>query len=320
MRVLVTGASGLIGRWTCDLLEREGHEVLGTDIRPKPAGTGAWHIEMCDILDGSALTSLVRNYAPSHVLHLAARIDLEGETLTDYAVNTDGVANLIAAIEATPSVTRAVYTSSQLVCKVGHVPESDDEYLPSTVYGESKVETERLVRVADGGQVIWCLARPTTVWGPYMNEHYRSLLRYIDKGVFFHSGGGALYKSYSYAGNIAYQYVRLLEAENQAVHGKVFYLADYEPLSLRAYVNALAAEMKMRQPVTIPLSIAHMVARLGDAIGAFGVRFPYNSFRLRNIRTEYIFDMNRTEAVCGPLPFDFATGVRETVAWYQQEL
>ena len=317
MKVLVTGASGLIGRWTCDLLHREGHEVLGTDVRPKPAGTADWCFEPCDLLDGDALVSLVTGYAPTHVLHLAARTDLNGSILADYRVNVDGVSNVLAAVSVAPSIVRAVYTSSQLVCRVGHVPEEDSEYLASTVYGESKIMTEKLVRAADGGSVSWCLARPTTVWGPHMSEHYRSLLEYIEKGRYFHSGRGPLYKSYSFAGNIAYQYMRLLEAADLEINGKVFYMADYEALSLRNYVNALADELGVRQPLTVPLSLARLLALVGDGIGMVGISFPYNSFRLKNIRTEYIFDMTSTEAVCGPLPFTFEEGVKATVEWYR---
>ena len=317
MRVLVTGASGLIGRWTCDLLCEQGHELLGTDIRPKPEDAADWSFELCDLLNAAAVTALVAGYAPTHILHLAARTDLEGLSLANYAVNVEGVSNLLSAVAVTPSVTRALYTSSQLVCKVGHVPTRDDEYLPSTVYGESKVETEKLVRGANGGGVSWCLARPTTVWGPHMNNHYRSLLNYIEKGSYFHSGRGQLYKSYAFVGNIAHQYVRLLEADDIAVNGKVFYMADYEPLSLRDYVNALAREIGVRQPVTVPLWLAWLLALAGDVLSALGLRFPYNSFRLKNIRTEYIFDMSQTEAVCGSLPFTFEAGVKATVAWHR---
>ncbi|MBO6526344.1 NAD(P)-dependent oxidoreductase [Erythrobacter sp.] len=317
MRVLVTGSSGLIGRWTCDLLHHEGHDVMGIDFRPKPPATADWAFSLCDLLDRKALIRLVSGYAPTHVLHLAARTDLDGSTIEDYAVNVQGMSNLLAAVANTPTIVRAVYTSSQLVCKVGHVPASDDEYLPNTVYGKSKVETERLVREANGGGVIWSLARPTTVWGPHMSDHYKSLITHIEKGRYFHSGRGALYKSYSYVGNIAYQYMRLLEANNAEVNGKVFYLADYEPLSLRDYVNTLSRELGVRQPITIPLALARLLAAVGDAIGALGLRFPYNSFRLNNIRTEYVFDMSLTKSVCGPLPFEFEDGVKATVAWHR---
>lgn len=317
MRVIVTGASGLIGYHTCNLLLRAGHEVLGTDIRPRPEGAADWNFEVCDLLDRSALTALLTRFEPTHVLHLAARTDLEGKTLADYAVNIDGVKNLISAIRCVTGVTRAVFTSSQLVCQVGHVPTSDEEYQPSTVYGESKVEGERLVRATMDGGTSWCIVRPTTVWGPGMSDHYRSLFHYIEKGFYFHSGSGPLYKTYSYVGNIAYQYMRLLEADSAAVAGKVFYMADYLPISLRDYVNAIARELGARRLVTVPLPVARLLALVGDMINALGINFPYNSFLLHNIRTEYIFDMSRTSEVCGPLPYDFETGVRETVAWFK---
>ncbi|WP_223477178.1 NAD-dependent epimerase/dehydratase family protein [Oricola indica] len=317
MKVFVTGASGLIGRWTCDLLRQRGHDVLGTDIRPKPDGARDWAFEECDLLDSAKLAALMMSYEPVNVIHLAAKTDLDGRSLADYSVNITGVSNLLRAVEATPSITRAVYTSSQLVCKVGYVPSRNDEYLPSTVYGESKVETEKLVRVKNGGGVSWCLVRPTTVWGPHMSDHYRSLLYHIEKGTYFHSGSGALCKSYSYVGNIAYQYMRLLEADCEAVDGRVFYLADYVPLSLRDYVNALARELGVRQPVTLPLPLARLLALIGDGLGAAKLPSPYNSFRLNNIRTEYIFDVGPTEAVCGALPFTFEDGVKATVAWHR---
>ena len=149
-----------------------------------------------------------------------------------------------------------------------------------------------------------------------MSEHYQGLLKHIQRGTYFHSGGGALYKSYAYAENIAYQYWKLLTALKGDIHQRVFYMADYKPLSLRDYANSLAEHMNVRRPWCIPLPVAKLLAVAGDIIEIFSMRFPYNSFRLRNIRTEYVFDLSSTEAVCGPLPKSFEQGVLETVKWY----
>jgi nucleoside-diphosphate-sugar epimerase len=314
----VTGSSGLIGRWTCDTLVKDGHLVLGIDLLPKPNGVENWDSAICDILDRDALRLVFQKFAPTHVVHLAARIDLEGKTLNDYAANVEGVQNVCDAVASTPSVSRCVYTSSQLVCKVGYIPKHDYDYTPNTVYGESKVKTEETVRGHDCGDTTWCLARPTTVWGPHINAHYRSLFRHIEKGRYFHSGTGPLFKSYSFAGNIAFQYMQLLKADDRNVHEKVFYMADYEPLSLRDYVNRIAKGLNVARPRTYPLWFCKGVAKIGDGLNVVGVNFPFTSFRLRNIRTEYIFDMSRTEAVCGPLPFDFEQGVTDTIEWYRE--
>lgn len=316
MRVLVTGSCGFIGKWLGQLFDSEGVEWAGLDLLPRIKGQGSIQHYQIDFSERVALAKALHEFKPTALVHLAARCDLNGKSIEDYEVNRGGVEGLCQAVCASPTIRRAIYTSTQLVCKVGHLPSSDTDYCPHTLYGESKVATEEVVRRLDGGGVKWCLCRPTTVWGPHMSAHYQNLLKHIKRGTYFHSGGGELHKSYSYAENIAFQYLKLLTAPEEQIHQEVFYMADYEPLSLRAYANALADEMGVKHPPTIPLPIAKLVALTGDFLNAHGVHFPYNSFRLKNIRTEYIFDMAKTKAVCGDLPKTFEQGVAETAQWF----
>ena len=224
--------------------------------------------------------------------------------------------NLIAAVRLTPSIRRAIWTSSQLVCRVGYVPRNDTDYTADTLYGQSKVRTEQIVREQDGAGREWCLVRPTTVWGPGMSAHYQRFLRMIERGYYFHVGHSPLWKSYSYIENIAFQYLRLLEAPADLIHRKTFYLADYEPIDLLAWSDAFQRAFQSRPIPHMPLGIAHMLAYCGDAVNAVGVqKFPFNSFRLNNVLTQYQFDLKPTEAVCGPLPYDMEQGVAETAAW-----
>ena len=231
MKVLITGASGLIGQWICDLLDSKGIDFLGVDIRPPSKPEYNNRHRQIDILDLDKLCSAFKNYCPDGVIHLAARIDLDGKDINDYKVNIKGTQNICDAIQCIPTVKKAIYTSSQLVCKIGYVPQNDHDYCPNTKYGESKVLSEKIARENGAGKngVNWCIVRPTTVWGPYMSPHYQSLLRHIQRGTYFHSGKSMLYKSYSYAGNIAYQYYKLLLAPAELIHRETFYLADYEP-------------------------------------------------------------------------------------------
>ena len=318
MKVLITGSSGLIGRWVVDRMKKEGYQAIGLDIEPPPLSTSMDEHVICDILNRPALISEVRRVSPDALIHLAARIDLnETRNLNGYAANIDGVGNVVEAVRQTPNIRRAIYTSSQLVCRVGYVPVSDTEYCPNTLYGQSKVLTEKIVREENGGGVEWCLTRPTTVWGPYMSPHYQNMLRLIRKGLYFHCGKGKLYKSYAYAGNIVHQYVRLLTAEVATMHRKTFYLADYQPLSLRDYADGLASEMGAPKIPTVPLAVARLLAVTGDALNACGLkRFSFNSFRLNNILTEYVLDLSGTEVVCGPVPFTQEHGIKETAQWF----
>lgn len=315
-RILVTGSSGFIGAHLVKTLISHGYVVHGTDVRTPAFSADNFHFVKCDIVNVDELRQVLSNCQPHAVVHLAARTDLDGKNMSDYAANVEGVQNLVKTVANTPSVQRCIYTSSQLVCRVGYVPKDEQEYCPNTIYGESKVLTEKTVRKQDGGGVEWCLVRPTTVWGTGMGLHYQRFFKLIRQGRYFHTGYRLLHKSYSYVGNIAHQYQKFLEAPAEPIHRKTFYLADYQPISLRSWADAIQRELGARQIPTVPESFAKVAAITGDVIKVLGIKaFPVNSFHLNNILTEYVFDLSATEQVCGPLPYTMDQGVKETVPW-----
>jgi nucleoside-diphosphate-sugar epimerase len=312
MKALVTGSSGFIGQALVRQLKAAGWEVAGLD-----KGSSATSDYVCNILDAARLNEIVQKCAPDALVHLAARTDLDERTnLAGYAVNIEGVQNLIAAVRNTPSIKRAIWTSSQLVCRVGYIPRDDTDYTADTLYGRSKIRTEQIVREQDGAGREWCLVRPTTVWGPGMSPHYQRFLRMIQGGYYFHVGTTPLWKSYGYIDNTAFQYLRLLESPVDPIHRKTFYLADYEPIDLLAWCDAFQRAFGARPIQHLPLGLARTFAYCGDAVNAIGVRrFPFNSFRLNNVLTQYRFDTKAVEAICGPLPYTMEQGVAATAAW-----
>jgi nucleoside-diphosphate-sugar epimerase len=316
-RIVITGSSGFIGTHLVKLLDRPEYYVTGIDIRPPSRHGANFTYVPCDILDEGELARQMRSARPESVIHLGARTDLGAKRDIDsYSANIEGVRNLVAAVRSVPTIERCIYTSSQLVCRVGYVPKSEQDYCPDTLYGKSKVLTERIIREVDGGGVQWCLVRPTTVWGPGMSTHYQRFFRLIVRGHYFHVGREAVYKSYGYVGNVVHQYVRLLDAPKDGIHRKVFYLADYEPISLQAWADAFGEALGARPIRIIPKMVARALARLGDLVNMCGYRaFPFNSFRLRNILSEYRLDLSETKAVCGELPYTWEEGVKETAGW-----
>lgn len=316
--VLLTGGSGFIGSRVYSELVASGYDVLSLDKSP-PRHPSQKH-QVCDLLDQAGIIRVVSSFKPATILHLAARTDLaETQDINGYSANIQGVENVVAAIRATPSVRRCIFTSSQLVCHVRYKPKNDTDYAPINLYGESKVQTENIVRSSDGGGVTWCLVRPTTIWGPGMNGHYQRFLLMIQKGRYFHVGRKPLYKTYGYVGNAAYQFRRLMEVPAESIHQKTFYLADYEPLCLREWTTAFQIAFGASPIRTIPEGLARVCAGMGDMINAWGYgSFPFNSFRLNNVLAESGFDMEPIESVCGPLPYSMKKGVEETAAWFDK--
>jgi len=317
--LLVTGSAGFIGRHLVHGLLQRGCEVFGLDLRPSGVTHERFREIECDLRDGAAVMSVIQTCAPAMLIHLAARTDLEEtRSLRGYTANMEGVEHIIQAIRATPTLRRWICTSSQLVCRVGYQPQGDEDYHPATLYGESKVETERIVRRSDGAGVVWCLVRPTTIWGPGMNPHYIRFFQMIRTGRYFHISGGPRFKSYGYVGNTVWQYIRLAEAPAAAVHRRTFYLADYDPISLEGWADAFGAAIGAPTIRTLPLWAARAAARLGDWLNFVGFRrFPFNSFRLANVLAQYVVELESTRAVCGELPFTMEAGVEETTRWLE---
>jgi nucleoside-diphosphate-sugar epimerase len=315
--VLITGGSGFIGTNLVQFYLGRGERILNLDILPPRnlAHEAFW--KPVDILDKHSLKEALLSFSPRYVVHLAARTDLkETKRLEGYAANIEGVSNLIHALRSCKSVERCIYASSQLVCRVGYVPSGETDYAPNTLYGESKVQTEKIVREEAGGGVIWCLIRPTTVWGPWCSPHYQTFLELIRKGHYFHVGRKKLRKSYGFVGNFCHQVDALLAAPEGRIQGKMFYVADYEPLSLRDWAEVFRKEMGAPRIRTYPVSLAKMAAVGGDALNFLGVDgFPFNTFRLTNILTEYLFDFSDLKEIAPTLPFTIPEGVRMTVEW-----
>ena len=318
-RVIVTGSSGFIGSRVAAVLHCAQLSVLGIDARPPTQNTD-FEFEQCDILDAAHLKYLVATFAPDAVVHLAARTDIDGADVSAYAANVQGTRNMVDAITLSGSVRRALFASSQLVCRVGYVPCGDADYCPVNPYGESKVLMEGIVREFMPDEIIWCLIRPTTIWGEGMSAHYQRFLNLLQAGHYLQFGNGALLKTYGYVGNAVHQIGKFLHADSVQVHRRTFYLGDYEPLSLTAWTDSLARALGTRLPLRVPKQIAYALGRCGDVLNRLGWKtFPLNTFRVRNILTEYVFDMSETEKVCGPLPFSVDQGVDRMARWFLQK-
>lgn len=311
MRILVTGSSGFVGKALMDRLVADDHQVRGLSRAEQPMSLRG------DLLDPASLRRGLDAFQPEVVFNLAAETDLKGVARNGYRANTDGVTHLLQAVAQTPSVTRVIWMSSQLVHRPGATPTSDTDYDPVGGYGASKAEGERLVRAADGAGRTWVITRSTTIWGPGMSTYYTGLFRLIRKGLYFHIGKRPLRKSYSYIDNLIAQLATLATAPADAVHGRTFYLADSEPVELRAWADAFAEAFGRRIP-TLPLPVARTLALAGDVAARLGLPAPLTTVRLNNMLTEYLYDTTPIERVHGVTAVSNAEGVRRTADWFMR--
>ncbi len=153
MKILLTGAGGQIGHDLIGALVAAGHELVSTDLAPRPpshahAG-GDW--QRLDVTDAAATEKLIAEVKPDLVFHLAAILSARGEQdpKLAYEVNQTGTWNVLEACRKA-KVGRLLFTSSIAVfgpLPSGALPDPtpDDVALhPTTMYGVTKVSGELL--------------------------------------------------------------------------------------------------------------------------------------------------------------------------------
>jgi len=314
-RVLITGGSGFIGTNLTDSYLQDGWEVRNFDREPPRKAAHAAHWQQGDIRDLAQLSHSFNDFRPTVVVHLAARTDLGGATLRDYDSNTVGVENMIAAMRASGTVRRAVLASSRYVHCNERSPARDDEYSPFTVYGESKVQTERILR-ASSLPIPWTLIRPTSIWGPWFRTPYRTFFETVRRGLYLHPKGRRIVKAYGYVGNVVHQIRGILSADPAQVHRRTFYVSDDGPMEVLEFARTIQTAFHAPPVRQAPYALMKTLAIAGDGMKQIGFRNPpLTSFRLKNLLTNMVFDLSATTRVVGPAPFSLQRGVEQTVEW-----
>jgi nucleoside-diphosphate-sugar epimerase len=315
-KIVVTGGSGFIGTNLTEKLSQDGHEVLNLDIKEPLNKKLFKYWTKVDINCLDSFEQIIDSFSPDYIVHLAARTDLDGTCLEDYATNILGVENLIKICNESKTLKKVIIASSMLVCHGGYYPKNQFDYAPTTIYGESKVLTEKIVW-ANKPSCDWAIIRPTSIWGQWFDIPYKNFFDMIISKKYFHIGNVGCTKTYGYVGNSIYQIEKILFNETRDELKKVFFIGDNPATNIEEWGNEIAAENGVKI-IKMPFLIIKIAAFLGDILKFIGVGFPITSFRLRNMTTNNIVDLNNTYEVVGILPYTRKEGIKKTLEWINQ--
>ncbi|QWF70041.1 NAD(P)-dependent oxidoreductase [Methylomonas paludis] len=315
-RILITGGSGFIGTNLIEVLKQGDSELLNIDIKPPLNANQNDIYKNVDIRDYASLSAVINEFNPTQIYHLGARTDLNGPDLEAYDTNTDGVLNLIKAVENSSSVKRVIYTSSRLVCRIGYKPKSDDDYCSTTPYGESKVIGEKYVKESAYQNYEWSIVRPTSIWGPWFGLPYSQFFDMVRQKKYVHPKGKKINKSFGFVGNTVYQLISIMNAESEKINHKTFYVGDYQPIEVNEFANKICRAFNISSILTVPGSLLRAFAITGDFLKFIGIKNPpLTSFRLNNLLTEMVHDFGALPNITGPLPYSADDGIKITVEW-----
>ena len=267
--ILVTGASGFVGRGLLAELSRRGMAVRGAVRRP-PARPldGATYTSGTELSPGS-------NWEPAlagveTVIHAAARVHVMNDSVRDplaefRRINVAGTSNL-AIQAAAAGVRRFVFISSIKVngerTVEGRPFVSADEPSPVDPYGISKWEAEiELRRIAAATGLEVAIIRPVLVYGPGVKANVEAMMRWLQRGVPLPLGAIHNKRSLVALGNLVDLVITC--ATHPRAAGETFLVSDGEDLSTTALLQRMAAALGVSSRlIPVPASLLRLATRV----------------------------------------------------------
>jgi nucleoside-diphosphate-sugar epimerase len=197
---------------------------------------------------------------------------------------------------------------------VDYKPKDEDDYCPDTLYGKSKMLGEQVVRKAEDLPFSWLIVRPIGIWGPWFDVPYKNLFNMIKRGLYFHTKGKKVTQALGFVGNTVHQFDTLLNAQEEKIQGRVFYLSDKQPLDMQEWTNLIQKAFNARLIPTVSYNILKIVATFGDILKTLGLENPpLSGTRLKNMLTSFVYDID--PMITENLPFTLEESVQATVDW-----
>lgn len=248
-RVLVTGATGFVGRALVDRLLFDGVPVTASVRREPSNRAGLREVRVEDLGPTTDWSAALADC--DSVVHCAARVhvmaDESANPIAEYRVTNVEGSVALAMQAATAGVRRFVFISSIKVNGDGTAPgapyRATDLPAPADPYGVSKFEAEQaLTALAAACEMELVIIRPPLVYGPGVKANFLSMARLIAHGVPLPLGGvNANRRSFVALGNLVDLIVTCL-AHPKAV-GQVFLVSDGEDLSTSELLRRTAAAL-----------------------------------------------------------------------------
>jgi dTDP-4-dehydrorhamnose reductase len=183
MRILITGANGLLGQKLVTLLQQDKNIQLIATARNKPAQeiqSGEFH--KLDITDNDQINSVLAKTKPDVIIHTAAMTQVDQcETEHELCIsnNVTAVGHLVEACKK--NNTHLIHISTDFIFDGSHGPlDENEEPHPVNFYGESKLAAEHLIQFST---IDWCILRTVLVYGVTPDMSRSNIVLWVKKSL-----------------------------------------------------------------------------------------------------------------------------------------
>jgi nucleoside-diphosphate-sugar epimerase len=320
-RILVTGATSMLGRGTVTALLARGDEV--TALQRHTSGLPC-HEVLGDVAD----PGVVRRAAEGQdaVVHVAAKVDVTGAWAQFARTNIQGTRNVVAACRGA-AVGSFVHVSSPAVAHhgdplVGVEAGPADPDRARGHYARSKAAAELIALEADSPELAVVCVRPHLVWGPGDTQLIAPIVSRARRRRLPVLGTGAALIDTTYIDNAVEALVAAVDA-CPAVHGQSFVVSNAEPRTVHEILAKLCRAAGVPQPARrLPVRVAWSAGAAAEAAWTVLGRTdtpPLTRFLVEQLTTAHWFDQRRTQELLSWAPrVSVDEGFDELARWYAQ--
>ncbi|MEA3457329.1 MAG: NAD-dependent epimerase/dehydratase family protein [Candidatus Thermoplasmatota archaeon] len=310
MNVLVTGASGFIGRYLVDDLVKHGYHVKALTRQFSLKIKGA-EVVRGDITQPEQFLSAFDNVEA--VFHNAAYATDYGKKSEIYKSNIEGTMNVAEAC-IKKGIKRIIYTGTAGVYGFPNTNEEITEKSakkPLNAYHKSKFEGEKILRNCKDLSV--SVVRPPLVLGAG-GKGTKVILERIKKGNMIYIGTGDQYISLAHPKDVA-QCLRLaLENDKKE---DVFNVVSFV-CKIKKLFNEIAVQLDVGLPnKNVSYSLAYAAAFFSEI---FATKEPsLTRFRVKSLGTTRRVSCDKAKKELGYEPkFDLQSTANDMVSWYRK--
>lgn len=250
MKVLITGATGLLGGHLLHALQQRGEQIRALVLPAEnadPLLAQGVEVVRGDVTDASTLAPAMND--TKIIFHLAGMMGVHRPPADYRLVNVTGSENLYRAAQAA-GVRRFVHTSSHTVYGLGHgrfLTEEDALRPDPDPYSITKAEGDRLIqRLMRNSGMETVIIRPGTFFGPGDRLHFGRIAQRMKagKGLIVGRGDNAL--PFCYVTDVVHGF--LLAAYHEQAPGQVYNISNDHPLAQQEMFNAIADAVGGKRP------------------------------------------------------------------------
>ncbi len=328
MKVLVTGASGFIGKAFVKALINENPNIeIYCAVRKTSNVEELKKLKVkfvnFDLTDYTTFFQAVKE--KDVIVHFAANFNFLASEESLFKQNVDATREL-AEVALKENIKHFIYCSTTEAMGIVTDGTEDSDYNPDEVYGRSKMEAEKtLLRMKENDQLPLTIVRPTGVFGPEDNYTIKEMIECVDRTILSKVFPTAAknFIHYTYIDDIVQGFIKIIENPEKSI-GEIYILASDEPQTYRELFITISKALGRRSPIFIspfPIILARpfwplMVKfyrwrNFGYPFVPNGIKKISTSRNYLNIKAKRDLGFNST--------VNFETGIEREVAWMRSQ-